>query len=52
MRDRPTERAIASAVNPAASAARIASSRSRRAVRSQPDCSALRSGPVSPPQIP
>ena len=52
MRDRPNERAIASAVNPAASAARIAESRSRRAACTHWDCGARRSRSVSPPQIP
>jgi hypothetical protein len=52
VRDRPNDRPIAAAVYPAASAARIARSRSRRVVRSQRDCSVRRSRSVSPPQMP
>ena len=52
VRDRPNDRPIAAAVYPAASAARIARSRSRREARTQRDCSARRSRSVSPPQMP
>src|ERR1700761_3314382 len=52
MRDRPNDRPITSAASPAASAARIARSRSRRAACTQADCGVRRSRPVSPPQMP